>query len=133
MKFMTPKEPEKEVKASGKSFLDVQVGQEMFSKSIEEDFIPMQTNLTEDLGEPADKTIPKILKPDSIMKNEKFYEDLRSGLKTFASQNQDERSKYSHHLGRAEFGSLKRRTPSESKPNLVSQTPRQLIKPNILV
>ena len=125
--FKEAKEPEKEVKTSGKSFLDVQVGQEMFSKSIEEDFIPMQTQLTENLGEPADKTIPKILKPDCIMKNEKFYEDLRSGLKTFASQNQDERSKYSHHLGRAEFGSLKKRTPIESKPINVPQTPRYTI------
>jgi len=69
--------------------------------------------------EPADKGIPVQLVPDKLMANEEFYEQLRSGMKNidttdreFEHTQEDPESyqKYSHHLGRAEFGTLKKRT-----------------------
>jgi len=69
--------------------------------------------------EPADKGIPNQLIPDKLMANEEFYEQLRSGMKSieapemqFEHTQEDPESyqKYSHHLGRAEFGTLKKRT-----------------------
>jgi len=69
--------------------------------------------------EPADKGIPTQLVPDKLMANEEFYEQLRSGMKAievpemqFEHTQEDPESyqKYSHHLGRAEFGTLKKRT-----------------------
>lgn len=69
--------------------------------------------------EPADKGIPTQLVPDKLMANEEFYEQLRSGMKSieapamqFEHTQEDPESyqKYSHHLGRAEFGTLKKRT-----------------------
>jgi len=68
--------------------------------------------------EPADKGIPTQLKPDKLLANEEFYEQLRSSMKEveasreFESTQEDPESylKYSHHLGRAEFGTLKKRT-----------------------
>jgi hypothetical protein len=68
--------------------------------------------------EPADKGIPDQLVPDKLMANEEFYEQLRSGIKNidgpelpFEHTQEDPESyqKYSHHLGRAEFGTLKKR------------------------
>jgi len=68
--------------------------------------------------EPADKGIPDQLVPDKLLANEEFYEQLRSGIKgieapemPFEHTQEDPESyhKYSHHLGRAEFGTLKKR------------------------
>jgi len=69
--------------------------------------------------EPADKGLPLQLMPDKLMANEEFYEKLRSGLKDISTperlledQSKDEAANYqaySHHLGRAEFGSLQRK------------------------
>ena len=120
--------------APGKNFLDSKSGEELFSKSIEEGEIiehnPQPTPKVlqvreENYGEPADKNMPKILKPDSLLKNEKFYEDLRSGLQSYAQdkspqpqpqpvQAPEEGARYSQHLGRAEYGSL-RRKPQQSR------------------
>ncbi|XP_023331228.1 uncharacterized protein LOC111703506 [Eurytemora carolleeae] len=52
--------------------------------------------------------------PDKLMANEEFYEKLRSGLKQLSIPLEDQDgpvnySKYSHHLGRAEFGTLRKR------------------------
>ena len=117
-----------EVKSSpGKNFLDSKTGEEMFSKSIEGEFIEYKTTpkplpTEEFLGDPADKNIPKMLKPDSLMKNEEFYENLRSGLKQYTidkspqPQSQEDGTKYSQHLGRAEYGTL-RRKPGLSRDN----------------
>merc|ERR1719430_1123950 len=68
--------------------------------------------------EPGDKGIPNQLIPDKLMANEEFYDKLRSTLKTaltpergFDTTQEDPGSsyqKYSHHLGRAEFGTLKK-------------------------
>merc|ERR1719371_35136 len=69
--------------------------------------------------EPGDKGIPAQLKPDKLMANEEFYEKLRTGLKTaltpergFDATQEDPGGyqKYSHHLGRAEFGGSCRRS-----------------------
>jgi len=69
--------------------------------------------------EPADKGLPTQLQPDKLMRNEEFYEKLRSGLKKLSLPPEDKEvteevdyNKYSHHLGRAEFGTLRRREPS---------------------
>ena len=117
---LKPQDANKLKPSPGKSFLDCKSGQEMFSKSIEIEEIKSNNNL----GDPADKNIPKILKPDSLRKNEQFYENLRSGLKNFAAQNHDEKndesSKYSHHLGRAEFGTLTKKQMSNSFVSKVS-------------
>jgi len=68
--------------------------------------------------EPADKGIPDQLVPDKLLANEEFYEQLRSGIRgieapemPFEHTQEDPESyhKYSHHLGRAEFGTLKKR------------------------
>jgi len=115
-----PQTKREDIKPSpGKSFLDCDTGQELFNKSIEEadgeTLYPLEYKKNENLGDPADKNIPKILKPDSLLKNEEFYENLRSGLKNLAAQNhasgQENKvnTNYSHHLGRAEFGTLKRK------------------------
>ena len=112
-----------EIKSSpGKNFLDSKTGEEMFSKSIEGEFIEYKTApklklAEESLGDPADKNIPKMLKPDSLMRNEEFYENLRSGLKQLTIDKspqppgQEEGTRYSQHLGRAEYGTLRRRQP----------------------
>ena len=76
------------------------------------------TPLPKPKEEPADKGIPTKLKPDRLMANEEFYEQLRDSMKEvevsreFESTQEDPESylKYSHHLGRAEFGTLKKRT-----------------------
>merc|ERR1712029_812216 len=68
--------------------------------------------------EPADKGIPVQLKPDKLLANEEFYEQLRDSMREvkanqdFEDTQEDPESylKYSHHLGRAEFGTLKKRT-----------------------
>ena len=74
--------------------------------------------------EPGDKGIPAQLKPDKLMANEEFYEKLRTGLKTaltpergFDTTQEDPGGyqKYSHHLGRAEFGTLKRPSVAPSR------------------
>ena len=119
--------------APGKNFLDSKSGEELFSKSIEEGEIiehnPQPTAKVlqvreENYGEPADKNMPKILKPDSLLKNEKFYEDLRSGLQSYAQdkspqpqpvQAPEEGARYSQHLGRAEYGSLRRKPQHQSR------------------
>ena len=116
MSLLSPQDANKQKPSPGKSFLDCKSGQEMFSKSIEIE----ETKSNNNLGDPADKNIPKILKPDSLRKNEQFYENLRSGLKNFAAQNQDESSKYSHHLGRAEFGTLTKKQTTNSIISKVS-------------
>ena len=76
------------------------------------------------MDEPADKGIPTQLMPDKLMANEEFYEKLRTGLKTaltpergFDSTQEDPGSyqKYSHHLGRAEFGTLKKPSAATSR------------------
>jgi len=73
--------------------------------------------------EPADIGIPSQLLPDKLMANEEFYEQLRSGLKStgvsdlpFEQTQEDPESyqKYSHHLGRAEFGTLKKRASNRT-------------------
>ena len=74
--------------------------------------------------EPGDKGIPAQLKPDKLMANEEFYEKLRTGLKTaltpergFDATQEDPGGyqKYSHHLGRAEFGTLKKPSVAPSR------------------
>merc|ERR1719210_1955174 len=74
--------------------------------------------------EPGDKGIPAQLKPDKLMANEEFYEKLRTSLKTaltpergFDTTQEDPGGyqKYSHHLGRAEFGTLKRPSVAPSR------------------
>merc|ERR1719461_2303522 len=68
--------------------------------------------------EAADKGIPTRLKPDKLLANEEFYEQLRTSMKEveaireFESTQEDPETytRYSHHLGRAEFGTLKKRT-----------------------
>jgi len=74
--------------------------------------------------EPGDKGIPAQLKPDKLMANEEFYEKLRTGLKTALTPErgfdttQEEPGgyqKYSHHLGRAEFGTLKKPSVAPSR------------------
>merc|ERR1719384_2116410 len=61
--------------------------------------------------EAADRGIPSQLKPDKLLANEEFYEELRESMRQVeASQEEpDTFTKYSHHLGRAEFGTLKKR------------------------
>ena len=89
----------------------------------------LQRNLLKNLNldeedEPGDKGIPAQLKPDKLMANEEFYEKLRTGLKTaltpergFDTTQEDPGGyqKYSHHLGRAEFGTLKRPSVAPSR------------------
>merc|ERR1711879_1094143 len=74
--------------------------------------------------EPGDKGIPAQLKPDKLMANEEFYEKLRTGLKTaltpergFDATQEDPGGyqKYSHHLGGAEFGTLKKPSVAPSR------------------
>jgi len=74
--------------------------------------------------EPGDRGIPAQLKPDKLMANEEFYEKLRTGLKTALTPErgfdttQEEPGgyqKYSHHLGRAEFGTLKKPSVAPSR------------------
>ena len=74
--------------------------------------------------EPADKGIPNQLMPDKLMANEEFYEKLRTTLKTaltpergFEGTQEEPVSyqKYSHHLGRAEFGTLKKPSAAASR------------------
>jgi len=68
--------------------------------------------------EAADKNIPTKLKPDKLLANEEFYEQLKDSMKDvessryFESTQEDPETylKYKHHLGRAEFGTLKKRT-----------------------
>jgi len=73
--------------------------------------------------EPADKGIPTQLVPDKLMVNEEFYEQLRSGIKSIevpemsyeqTQEDPESYQKYSHHLGRAEFGTLKKRTSTRT-------------------
>eukprot|EP00092_Neocalanus_flemingeri_P010785 GFUD01011614.1.p1 GENE.GFUD01011614.1~~GFUD01011614.1.p1 ORF type:complete len:1750 (+),score=541.73 GFUD01011614.1:94-5343(+) len=73
--------------------------------------------------EPADKGIPAQLIPDKLMANEEFYEQLRSGMKSIEAyehtqEDPETYQKYSHHLGRAEFGTLKQRT--STRPSAVA-------------
>jgi len=85
--------------------------------------------------EPADKGIPTRLVPDKLMANEEFYESLRTNLKTaltpercfeMTQEDPGQYQKYSHHLGRAEFGTLKKpslsRDDSGERRQLVSRT-----------
>ena len=60
--------------------------------------------------EPADKKIPKILKPESLQANQEFYENLRTGLRQLAQDKPSQDAQYSKNLGRVEFGSLKKKT-----------------------
>jgi len=68
--------------------------------------------------EAADKGIPTRLKPDKLLANEEFYEQLRTSMKEveasrefeFTQEDPETYTRYSHHLGRAEFGTLKKRT-----------------------
>ena len=61
---------------------------------------------------PADKGIPSKLKPDKLLANEEFYEELRESMRQVEASQEDTETftRYSHHLGRAEFGTLKKRT-----------------------
>jgi len=129
------KSPPKIKPSPGKSFLDANVGEEIFGPSIEEDCSNAtikttnmnkiacnqeMNSVTEDSkcrdhGEPADKGLPKQLMPDKLLANEDFYENLRSELTTpeVSIQTDFETSKkYSHHLGRAEYGTLRKRSTS---------------------
>jgi len=60
----------------------------------------------------ADRGIPSKLKPDKLLANEEFYEELRESMRQVEAREEEEEShtRYSHHLGRAEFGTLKKRT-----------------------
>ena len=101
--------PEIEKKAQGRQFLESKTGQEMFNKSVETDHDEF---VSESLGDPADKNIPKILKPDKLLKNEEFYENLRTGLRNLTSDKvEDEKKNYCSSLGRAEYGILHRKVP----------------------
>jgi len=118
----------------GKQFLEATTGQEIFGASIEADnpeltaqmvtepqsicYSPQKTiissayNAPVTVEQPADKGIPGKLKPDKLMANEEFYEELRESMRQVeASQEESENfTRYTHHLGRAEFGTLKKRT-----------------------
>ena len=61
--------------------------------------------------EAADRGIPSQLKPDKLLANEEFYEELRESMRQVEAgqEEPDTFTKYSHHLGRAEFGTLKKR------------------------
>ena len=59
--------------------------------------------------EPADKKIPKILRPESLQANQEFYENLRTGLRQLARDKPSQDAQYSKNLGRVEFGSLKKK------------------------
>ena len=54
------------------------------------------------------------LKPDKLMANEEFYEQLRESMRQVEGEEEagdtEAFSRYSHHLGRAEFGSLKKKS-----------------------
>jgi len=60
----------------------------------------------------ADRGIPTKLKPDKLLANEEFYEELRESMRKVEASQEDPEGyhKYTHHLGRAEFGTLKKRT-----------------------
>ena len=57
---------------------------------------------------------PMRLKPDKLMANEEFYEQLRESMRQVEGEEEaadpEAFSRYSHHLGRAEFGSLKKKS-----------------------
>eukprot|EP00092_Neocalanus_flemingeri_P023379 GFUD01025348.1.p1 GENE.GFUD01025348.1~~GFUD01025348.1.p1 ORF type:complete len:1584 (+),score=477.54 GFUD01025348.1:160-4911(+) len=151
-----PRPPHDLTPSPGKSFLNATNGQEVFGASIEGEFIKSEpTNLKEDEisdaqalnptttvkyspprhDEPADKGIPAQLLPDKLLANEEFYENLRSESRSGFQQTQDDSEsyqKYSQHLGRAEFGTLKKRTSNQAsrdtsaerfKQNVVSRDP----------
>ena len=61
--------------------------------------------------EAADRGIPNQLKPDKLLANEEFYEELRESMRQVEAGQEEPGTftKYSHHLGRAEFGTLKKR------------------------
>ena len=155
-----PKSPHTLAPSPGKSFLDANTGQEMFSASIEADLIetkPPQkaldvmpsTTLESNIqypnntvssslprkDEPADKGIPTQLMPDKMLANEEFYENLREGMKSAEDPvhfEPETHKKYSHHLGRAEFGTLKKNISNAAsrdasadrfKPNVGSRHP----------
>merc|ERR1719150_3400220 len=63
------------------------------------------------VDQPADRGIPNQLKPDKLLANEEFYEELRESMRQVEAgqEEPDSFTKYSHHLGRAEFGTLKKR------------------------
>ena len=70
--------------------------------------------------EPADKKIPKILRPESQQANQEFYENLRTGLRQLARDKpSQDAQQYSKHLGRVEFGTLKKtqKRREDSKDN----------------
>ena len=59
--------------------------------------------------EPADRKIPKILRPESVQANQEFYENLRTGLRQLARDKpSQDAQQYSRNLGRVEFGTLKK-------------------------
>ena len=62
--------------------------------------------------EPADRKIPKILRPESLQANQEFYENLRTGLRQLARDKPSQEAEYSKNLGRVEFGSLQKK-PSQ--------------------
>ena len=72
------------------------------------------------------ETLVKAEEAKNDDKNKEFYNKLVTGLKeitTDASQEtQDTYRKYSHHLGRAEFGTLKRRESTESNTSKLNYT-----------
>merc|ERR1719320_1560233 len=134
-----PRSPHALTPSPGKAFLDANTGQELFTASIEgsdpvepkqqkeatEKQVPevKMENIhlpTSDISyckprkdEAADKGIPAQLIPDKMLANEEFYENLREGLKSAEGQIESEpedQQKYSQHLGRAEFGTLKKKT-----------------------
>lgn len=83
--------------------------------------------------EPGDKGLPQQLERDKLMANEEFYEKLRNGLKVITTpermlnQAQEEQvgyQKYSHHLGRAEFGSLQRKKAGGASSRASATTSR---------
>merc|ERR1719245_2590217 len=121
-------------------------GQEIFGASIEADnpvltaqmvtepqsicYSPQKTiissayNAPVTVEQPADKGIPGKLKPDKLMANEEFYEELRESMRQVEASQEESGNftRYTHHLGRAEFGTLKKR-PSTRPSAATSRDP----------
>jgi len=134
-----PRSPHALTPSPGKAFLNANTGQELFTASIEgsDPVEPKQQKEAKDKQAPklkvkdiplptsdisycrprkdeaADKGIPAQLVPDKMLANEEFYENLREGLRSAedpVEPEPEEQQKYSQHLGRAEFGTLKKKT-----------------------
>ena len=89
--------------SAGKSFLESRGGQEVFTQSID------QRREVETYEEPADRKLPKILRPERLQANQEFYENLRTGLRQLAREKPGE-ADYSKNLGRVEVGTLKKKS-----------------------